>query len=124
MKTYNDLNSLLTGRYKDSKKIDNNTYAERKPNGSIAIRLHETDVLTYLPTGVIIYDTGGYYTATTKARLNKYAPVGVYQKKREWYFEDDSTFHDGSVYYDGAVYSSEDELLTACGGQIRTDIEQ
>jgi hypothetical protein len=75
------------GKPVDRKKLQNNTYAERRPNGDIAIRLHNTDVVTYHarnPWGgdrdgrqAISLDTGGWLTVTTKERQNAYTPPGV-----------------------------------------------
>jgi transposase len=46
---YNELNAKLTGRNASRRKLENNTYVERREDGSITIRLHETDILTFLP---------------------------------------------------------------------------
>lgn len=71
------------------------------------IRLHDTAILTingisYLPeeklytdtsslshSSIYTLNTGGYHTATTKDRLNRYTPrdITVYQKEGEWYVQ-------------------------------------
>jgi hypothetical protein len=72
-----------------AKKIDNNTYSIDYGK-STAIRLHDTDILTFESDHVTI-NSGGYHTHTTKARINKYLPKGValIQRKFEWYIQDD-----------------------------------
>ena len=89
------------------------TVLEPRSDGAIAVRLVNTDVITYMPNGDIVLDSGGWQTVTTKARYNEYlpSPWAVYQEKRIWYvchggwdngktwaFSDGMTLHpDGSV---------------------------
>jgi|TARA_R110002096_G_C14546497_1_gene718853 hypothetical protein len=84
-----------------SKKIGNNTFEVVYTDGSRAIRLHKTDIVTFID-GVIILDTNGWETVTTKARMNDYIPTSlahVYQSKHIWYV---TTANDGDIlYYDG-----------------------
>lgn len=76
-KGYDDLDERLTGRCRERRKVGNNTYAERRGD-RIAIRLHSTDVVTFLPDGSIMLNTGGWYSVTTKDRMNSYLPGGVW----------------------------------------------
>ncbi len=71
--SYNILSALLTSRCKDSRKLANNTYLVRRGE-NIAVRLHDTDVATYLPNGDVILNSEGWRTPTTKARINDYLP--------------------------------------------------
>jgi hypothetical protein len=90
--TYFDFDrELHRGSYREGepierRKIANNTYAERRGD-DIAVRLHATDILTYHPDETVTFDTGGWFTVTTKARFNDYAPSGVrfYSVKGVWY---------------------------------------
>lgn len=84
MQSYTDADSELTGRCKERRKVANNTWAERRPNGDIAIRLHATDVVTYSPDGSITLNTGGWFTVTTKERMNRFTPFGISSVKGEW----------------------------------------
>ena len=70
---------------KSAKKIGNNTFEVIYKDGCRAIRLHRTDVVTYRPDGACILNTDGWQTRTTKDRMNKYAPVSVYQVDSIWY---------------------------------------
>jgi hypothetical protein len=67
------------------------TTLERRDDGSIAVRYHDTDVLTYHPDGTVTLTTGyftsGYFpTRTTKRRINAYLPEPwhVEQKAFRW----------------------------------------
>lgn len=75
---YATLNERLTGRCKLRRKVANNTYAERRGD-SIALKLHDTDVVTYHPDGSITLDTGGWFTVTTKDRMNNAIPHGTWE---------------------------------------------
>lgn len=79
MPTFDSLDEQLLkkGRNATSKKLDNNTYAERRGEDVIAVRLHATDVVTYFRDGRVVLDTGGWRTVTTKDRINGYGPRGV-----------------------------------------------
>lgn len=90
-----------------SKKLANNTYVELRllSNGvarpalsvqdwqeypethrAVAVRLHQTDVVTFTGDGYLILDTGGWKTVTTKDRINTFTPydVNVWSDKGEW----------------------------------------
>lgn len=61
----------------------------RTENGFTIVRYHNTDVVKYT-SGLIALDTGGYFTATTKRRMNEASVTfglhyHVYQAKRAWF---------------------------------------
>ena len=82
--TFAGLASII-GNKSTAVKIGNNTTAERAV-GSIVIRYHGHAIVDLSPMGVILMDAG-YQTATTKARLNLFAPAGVsiFQKAHRWF---------------------------------------
>jgi hypothetical protein len=80
------------------RKIGNNTYATIQPDGSVTIRLHSTDVVTIYPDDAVKVNSGGWRTSTTKDRINKYSPVGVYQRNHQWYFDDGTRFEDNTIF--------------------------
>lgn len=84
---YQDLNDQLTGRNAERRKLANNTYAERRGDGAIAIRLHSTDILTYHDDGSVVFNSGGWQTVTTKQRMNEFGPQGwrVNSERGIWY---------------------------------------
>lgn len=66
------------------RKIANNTYLERLVDNSIAVRLHATDVVVIFPDDVVVLNSGGWRTKTTKDRLNRFAgPFTVVSERRE-----------------------------------------
>jgi len=82
---YQKANDLLQGRCKNSRKLANNTYLQRRDNGEIAVLLHNTDIVTFKPNGVTVLNSGGWRTPTTKARINDYSPAHIYQSGGVWY---------------------------------------
>lgn len=96
--TYKELDALLQGRNQQSKKVDNNTWAERR-DGCIAIRLHQTDVLTFAPNNRITVTSGGWKTPTTKNRINNFLPDGlrIWQERGTWRWSGGLPFTDGDV---------------------------
>lgn len=84
------------------RKVGNNTYIETRENG-VALRLHSTDILLENGEGWTV-DTGGWRTFTTKARLNDYLPVRIYQQRNVWYWDTGDLFTEGDkVLFDGTV---------------------
>lgn len=94
---YEQAQATLTGRNKDRKKLANNTYLVRRDNGDFAVKLHDTDVVTYHADGTITLSTGGWQTVTTKARINEYSHAGISQRQGVWYMSDGSLYRDGLV---------------------------
>ncbi|NDH09423.1 MAG: hypothetical protein EBY16_07410 [Gammaproteobacteria bacterium] len=82
---------------KNTRKVGNNTYAEILSDGSVGIMLHSTYVVKIHPDNSATLNTGGWYTSTTKDRINKYSPVRVYQRKGEWYLNNGTLYEDGMV---------------------------
>lgn len=109
---YSTLSALLQGRNYNRRKLKNNTYAERRDNQAIAIRLHNTDILTFHQDGKIVVTSGGWKTVTTKARLNEYLEdYGISQEKGLWSWvkrgngwEAVAVFTDGDAIVDGELH--------------------
>jgi len=96
--THYEATQMVYGKTKrTSRKVGNNTYAEILPDGSVGITLHSTMVVRIHPDNSATLNTGGWYSSTTKDRMNKYSPVRVYQCKGEWYLNND----DNTPYEDG-----------------------
>lgn len=73
---------------RDSKKVANNTYLQRRDAETIALKYHATDVVTYHADGRIVLNTGGWRTSTTKLRFNEsYSGLSlrIYADKGVWY---------------------------------------
>lgn len=67
------------------KKIGKNTF-EYEIDGVLKIRLYDTDIIEFIDNKTIL-NTGGYYTNTTKKRMNDFLSIGhVRQHKNDWYY--------------------------------------
>lgn len=69
------------------RKVANNTYLEPR-NGSIAIRLHDTDIVVFHLNDLTTFDTGGWLSMLTKSRINDALPEGIVlsSDRGRWYF--------------------------------------
>jgi hypothetical protein len=79
------LAKLNTSRNKGvSIKLCPNTMLIKLDDNSIVVKFWNTNIITYFPDGSIVIDTNGYWTVTTKARLNEFLPghIRVYNGKR------------------------------------------
>ena len=72
----------LTGRCQQSRKLQNNTYLQRRGQ-DIAVRLHSTDVVTFHPNGDVSLASGGWDTITTKDRIRSYSPFQLSTERGE-----------------------------------------
>ena len=96
--THYEATNMVHGKTKrTTRKVGNNTYAEIMSDGSVGIILHGTCVVRIHPDNSATLNTGGWYSSTTKDRMNKYSPVRVYQCKGEWYLNND----ENTPYVDG-----------------------
>jgi hypothetical protein len=99
--THDEATKMVHGKTKrKSRKVGNNTYAEILPDSSVGIMLHGTYVVKIHSDNSATLNTGGWYTSTTKDRINQYSPVRVYQRKGEWYLENGDEYTDGVVVAD------------------------
>lgn len=102
------------------KPVANNTRLFERDNGSIAVQLHSTDVVTYHADDSCTLDSGGWQTVTTKERMNCYAPGRVYSDKGIWYvsyagkqylYADGMTLHNDGTVTGAKEYDKELEKL-------------
>lgn len=71
---------LLTnkmGKTLERRKLANHTYAIRKSESEIAVRLHDTDIVTFVKGKGVRLNSGGWRTMTTRQRINNYLPPGT-----------------------------------------------
>lgn len=90
--TYADANTFLNG--KDSKNYPGltATVVRRDSDRWISVYYHDTPVVGFKSNGTIVLYTDGYYTPTTKARINTFqSHVLVYQEKNVWYVRNEET---------------------------------
>ena len=118
---YTMANKLLTGRNQKSKKVDNNTYLIQN-NDNIAIKLHNTEVIKFYPDKIVL-NSGGWYTPTTKDRLNSFSGYQINQESGIWHigvngktykFNDNMVIYEnGTVENAGIDTSKEDKKFKA-----------
>ena len=106
---------LLTGRCKDSRKVGNNTYLQRRDNGDIAVKLHNTDVVTYKPNGDCVLNSGGWRTPTTKERINLYAPI-------RWLSQVDGVWW--VTTWDGGKFAYDDGMVIKADGSVKGSMSE
>jgi hypothetical protein len=111
--------------FRVSRKIAHNTYLQRRTwdnlTGdvtSVALLVHNTDVLTFTREGVI-YNSGRWYSKLTRDRMNMCGPCHITQKNWEWWcsvpvwnVEDEQWNNDARwPYFDGMIVNYFGELL-------------
>lgn len=90
------------------KPVDRNTRLFRRSPTTIALRLYNTDIVTYHSNGDVTLNTGGWLTVTTKQRMNNYAPVRIYSHRGVWYVGNDDT-----LYADGMIICADGTIKGA-----------
>ena len=89
-----------SGKYEGARLENNTRLVQREHHGieCYAVKLHNTDIVTYFPNGLVMLNTGGWYTVTTKRRINKYYDgPDIVQVNYEWYIG-------GGPKYGGTLY--------------------
>jgi len=117
--SYAEAVATLDGNY--SRKLMHNTYAVRhsghsdESQDSVGIVLHNTAVIRFYADGRIVLNTGGWYTVTTKDRLNRCLPY-------PWHVASDARKGGWGLYENServAHYSDGMELRPDSNGKLR-----
>jgi hypothetical protein len=91
------------------KKLDHNTYLTyNKWDDEFEIALHGWCIIRVCKDRWIL-SACGWRTVTTKDRLNKFAPIRLYQKKFQWYIADDNGIH--HEFQDGMSVNAKGEPI-------------
>ncbi len=99
IRTYAQAKALLDKRRQQGRscaKLWHNVYLEWRYYGDtpqsptldrvcIAVKYHQTDIVTFYPDGKIELRCGGWYTVSTKQNISTFSPFSVYQEKGEWF---------------------------------------
>lgn len=91
--------------------VANNTTL-RRDGDDLIIRLHNTDILIFTPDGRVEFQTDGWKTVTTKARMNEFSPVSIGSERGVWtarvgnfrYHYEDAQGNVVADYTDGAKF--------------------
>jgi hypothetical protein len=103
MKTYNEALKVLNGR--KSKRLPKTATTLRMlDNGDIGLEYHSTIVVTYFKDGGYKLDNGGWFTMTTKKRMNDFTDLVVCQSKGKWYVNG-YDYHNGIELRRGSIYN-------------------
>jgi hypothetical protein len=123
---------LNTHRLKCGVRLSNNTYmiSPDEPRGTkplwFAVRLHDTNIVTFHRDGRIVLDSGTWLTVTTKNRMNLHTPMEwtLYSDRGIWYLwsHEDQDFHKTIPYADGITLLP-DGSITGEGEDPRKQIK-
>jgi hypothetical protein len=120
--TYSELAEYLTkGKNKDNRPIANNTRVIRRAENMIAIRLHNTDIITFYENGAIGLNSNGWTTITTKDRMNRFTPrnIGIGSEKSIWYVSIQEPDSDLPLWHiDSKRYLFEDGMHILPDGKV------
>lgn len=118
---------------RNSKKLERNTYAEKRDNGVVAVRLHQTDIILVHADGNVRITSGGWKTKTTRERLNAYlrgyatvsAHKGIWNINQHGMGENRvETFVDGMFLGRKAVPLSTERRILRLRKQIRAYVDE
>jgi hypothetical protein len=82
---------------KSDRPAANNTRVQIREGGAVALRLHQTDIVTWYRDGRTVLNSGGWRTPTTKDRINAATSARLSQKSGVWYHPDGHPFADGDT---------------------------
>lgn len=122
---YSDANGYLGS--KESATVNYNTTLIRRGPDRIAIQLYATDIVTLFADGSVKLRTGGYYTATTKERMNLYTPFHrISTVSGEWVVSScdggpEHMFEDGMTIDAEGRYSTPAYSAQIANGILHTD---
>ena len=113
---------------RDSRKICKNTYLkvlERYLHGApkvIGLLLHKTFIVTFEPDRIVL-DTGGWWTVTTKDRINIGLQMvglwpGLFSKNNQWYICKQGYIWDQE---NATEWTDRDRMILDWDGEVLTD---
>lgn len=110
--TYERAEALLATARSEvrGKPVANNTRLFRRGPDVIALRFHETDVVTFHADGRITLASGGWRTMSTKDRMNHTAGITVYSDRAEWFVK--TPGHEAVPYFDGMTFADDGSVLS------------
>jgi len=100
--SYDACDDRLDGR--DKRKLRYSVWLVRD-GADITVVHHATPIIRYRPDGTIVLDCRGYRSTSTKANLNRYTGLHVWQKDFTWYVSDG--IGDEEAFVDGLVFAGQ-----------------
>lgn len=100
------------------KKLATNTYLIERPPDAYAIKLHQTDIITAYKDGRVVFNTNGWITNVTMARIQEYLPADLgwslfAQPSRDIESVDHPSWYGGYTTHYGARYRVSGRRLLA-----------
>ncbi len=128
MSVYQNLCDILEGgRNPKHRNIPSirSTSVRRLDDKTVALRYHDTNVVTADSGGRVILNSGGWHTMTTKERMSEYGPCFVRQERGVWYAMFQGKEY---VFEDGMVLNEKTGNVTGAGSQsdvlkLRKDVK-
>jgi len=119
-KTKKEILENINKEVSNSKFIANNTLEINYKDGSKAIRLHNTDVITFKKNGSFILNSGGWRTHTTKERINDFLPnsLTLWQSNSIWYIGESYNKDNSFLFFDGIRFNKDGVII----GKPKKDI--
>lgn len=87
----------------ESKIVALNTMRYTTSDGTVRVRLHDTDIVVFTTDNMAILNTNGWETPVTKRRMNEVLPsdIFVFQEDYSWYI----SIHGKTLdYYDSMSF--------------------
>lgn len=91
--TFNKALNVLNGR--EQRKLCANTWLVKLNHDWIGLLYHNTYIIRWSQNGEIEVNNGGWYTSTTKERMNIFLPstLRVWSEKGEWMVRDATDYY-------------------------------
>jgi hypothetical protein len=71
---------------KSDRPLECNTRLIRLDDNTIVVRHHRTDIVTYYKhRDDVLLNNGGWYSDSTKERMNRYTTVSIHRYRFQWY---------------------------------------
>ena len=101
------------------KRLERNTYLY-KEDDTFQVKLHNTFIVTIFPDNSCILNSDGWFTPTTKDRINRFSPdnISLSQKNRVWYLDD------GSEFFDGVIVASDGSPINPLSENETADLDK
>ena len=81
IKNYDDAMDFLMEKDSLSRKVGHNTYVVSRSIDTVAIKYHDTDIVTYHRGGRITFNDGGWDSVTTRERMGQFSDIAFHRIK-------------------------------------------
>lgn len=78
IRSYADASAFLAEGTQNNRLVASHVTIARRSPTTIAVRLYNTDIITYHSDETFSFSNGGFYTPTTSTRCNQFGPKGYH----------------------------------------------